>query len=147
MYGSKFLAQPSDSSRNPIFTHPPTSQNPGGVCLIPGPGKSGTLGGYHGWIPILLLANYFQITRIAKHWNYQAVTGWADGDDTMPQSGPAAFGRTGSGENVMASPAAKLCGFILLLALVFAAAYAAGARLGPVTTGQTQPGNGGSMRM
>jgi hypothetical protein len=32
------------------------------------------------------------------------------------------------------SPAAKLCGFLVLLMLIFAGAYAAGARLGPVTT-------------
>jgi hypothetical protein len=42
-----------------------------------------------------------------------------------------------------ASPAAKLCGFLVLLVLVFIAAYAAGARLGPVTTGHShsQPAN------
>ncbi|HTU75131.1 MAG TPA: hypothetical protein VMG38_16565 [Trebonia sp.] len=45
------------------------------------------------------------------------------------------------------SPAAKLCGFLLLLALVCAGAYKAGARLGPVATTQqpasTQPASGG----
>jgi hypothetical protein len=39
-----------------------------------------------------------------------------------------------------ASPAAKLIGFLLLLGAVFGAAHAAGAHLGPVTTGRTQPG-------
>jgi hypothetical protein len=32
------------------------------------------------------------------------------------------------------SPAARLCGFLLLLCVLFGAAFAAGARLGPVTT-------------
>jgi hypothetical protein len=55
------------------------------------------------------------------------------------------------------SPAAKLCGFLLLLALVFIGAYAAGAHLGPVTVRPTSPGSsrpgpaspgmGGSMNM
>jgi hypothetical protein len=36
----------------------------------------------------------------------------------------------------MASPAAKLCGFLLLLAVVFAGAYAAGARMGPLAPGR-----------
>ncbi len=55
------------------------------------------------------------------------------------------------------SPAAKLCGFLLLLALVFTGAYAAGAHLGPVSVGSTSPGTsrpgpaspgmGGSMNM
>jgi hypothetical protein len=34
------------------------------------------------------------------------------------------------------SPAAKLCGFLLLLAVVFGGAYAAGARIGPVAAGK-----------
>jgi hypothetical protein len=34
------------------------------------------------------------------------------------------------------SPAAKLCGFLLLLAVVFGGAYAAGARIGPVAPGK-----------
>jgi hypothetical protein len=38
------------------------------------------------------------------------------------------------------SPAAKLVGFLLLLGAVFGAAHAAGAHLGPVTTGRAQPG-------
>ena len=55
------------------------------------------------------------------------------------------------------SPAAKLCGFLVLLVMVFAGAYAAGAHLGPVTVGSTSsgtsspgpasPGMGGSMNM
>jgi len=45
------------------------------------------------------------------------------------------------------SAAAKLCGFLILLAVVFAGAYAAGARLGPVTTSYSQPAGGGSMNM
>ena len=35
------------------------------------------------------------------------------------------------------SPAAKLCGFLLLLAVIFIGAYAAGAHLGPVTVSST----------
>jgi len=40
------------------------------------------------------------------------------------------------------SAAAKLTGFLILLAVIFAAAYPAGARLGPVTTGHNQPAPG-----
>jgi hypothetical protein len=52
------------------------------------------------------------------------------------------------------SPAVKLAGFLVLLALVFAGAHAAGARLGPVTTSHSQvryagngAGQGGGMNM
>ena len=53
------------------------------------------------------------------------------------------------------SPAAKLCGFLLLLAVMFGGAYAAGARIGPVAPGgapsspvPAQPGgSGGGMNM
>ena len=55
------------------------------------------------------------------------------------------------------SPAAKLCGFLLLLVMVFVGAYAAGAHLGPVSVGRASsgtsspgpasPGMGGSMNM
>jgi len=50
------------------------------------------------------------------------------------------------------APAMKLLGFLVLLALIFAGAHAAGARLGPVTTGHshvqyTGVGNGGSPGM
>lgn len=47
------------------------------------------------------------------------------------------------------SPAARLCGFLILLALVFGVAYATGAHLGPVTTSYEQhpSGGGGSMPM
>ena len=38
------------------------------------------------------------------------------------------------------SPAAKLCGFLLLLAMIFVGAYAAGAHLGPVTVGPASSG-------
>ncbi len=38
------------------------------------------------------------------------------------------------------SPAAKLCGFLLLLAVIFIGAYAAGAHLGPVTVGSPSSG-------
>ena len=41
------------------------------------------------------------------------------------------------------SPAAKLCGFLLLLAIIFASAYAAGAHLGPVTVGPASSGTSG----
>jgi hypothetical protein len=36
------------------------------------------------------------------------------------------------------SAEAKLCGFLVLLVLIFIAAYAAGSHLGPVTTGHVQ---------
>jgi hypothetical protein len=50
------------------------------------------------------------------------------------------------------APPIKLVGFLVLLALVFAGAHAAGARLGPVTTGHSQVqydggGTGGSPGM
>jgi hypothetical protein len=50
------------------------------------------------------------------------------------------------------APAIKLAGFLVLLVLVFVAAHAVGARLGPVTTGHTQVqytggGTGGSPGM
>ena len=52
----------------------------------------------------------------------------------------------------MLSPAIKLAGFLILLAVIFVGAHAAGARLGPVTTshapvrydgGGSSPGMGG----
>ncbi|MGA2825966.1 MAG: hypothetical protein ABSF03_07575 [Streptosporangiaceae bacterium] len=59
----------------------------------------------------------------------------------------------------MSAPA-KLVGFLLLLAMIFIGAYAAGAHLGPVSVGSTSPktsgqgpagpaspGTGGSMNM
>lgn len=56
-------------------------------------------------------------------------------------------GRT-STRNASASSGAKLGGFVLLLASVFAGAYAAGQHLGPITTTQSRTGGGGgSMRM
>jgi hypothetical protein len=45
------------------------------------------------------------------------------------------------------APTLKLAGFIILLVLVFAGAHAAGARLGPVTTGHSHvqyTGGGGT---
>lgn len=49
------------------------------------------------------------------------------------------------------TPAVKLIGFLVLLALIFAGAHAAGARLGPVTTGHSlvryNGGGGGSPGM
>ena len=45
------------------------------------------------------------------------------------------------------SPAAKLVGFLLLLGAMFIGAHAAGARLGPVTAGYSQPANGRPMNM
>jgi len=38
------------------------------------------------------------------------------------------------------SAATKLCGFLLLLGIIFAGAYAAGSHLGPVTTGYSRSG-------
>jgi hypothetical protein len=48
---------------------------------------------------------------------------------------------------VRVSPAAKLCGFLVLLVVVFVSAYAAGARLGPVSTAQSTGTGSGSMNM
>jgi hypothetical protein len=48
------------------------------------------------------------------------------------------------------TPAIKLAGFLILLAVIFAGAHAVGARLGPVTTGHSQvqyDGDGGSPGM
>jgi hypothetical protein len=45
------------------------------------------------------------------------------------------------------SPAAKLCGFLILLAVIFAGAYVAGARLGPVSAGRSQTSSPGMMNM
>lgn len=45
------------------------------------------------------------------------------------------------------SPAAKLYGFLLLLAIIFGSAYAAGAHLGPIAVNSPGPGNGQPMRM
>lgn len=45
------------------------------------------------------------------------------------------------------SAAAKLYAFLLLLAMVFAGAYAAGAHLGPVSATNAPPGNGSPMNM
>jgi hypothetical protein len=41
------------------------------------------------------------------------------------------------------TPAIKLAGFLILLAVIFAGAHAAGARLGPVTTSHSQVQYGG----
>lgn len=41
-------------------------------------------------------------------------------------------------EVVRLNPAIKLAGFLVLLVAIFAGAQAAGARLGPVTTGHSQ---------
>ena len=45
------------------------------------------------------------------------------------------------------SAAAKLYAFLLLLAMVFAGAYAAGAHLGPVSATNAPPGSGTPMNM
>jgi len=41
----------------------------------------------------------------------------------------------------------KLCGFLLLLGVIFGGAYAAGAHLGPVAVNSPAPANGQPMRM
>jgi hypothetical protein len=45
------------------------------------------------------------------------------------------------------SPAAKLCGFLILLAVIFAGAYTAGARLGPVSGNGSGTSSPGQMNM
>ncbi len=47
----------------------------------------------------------------------------------------------------MASPAARLLGFLLLLAIMFAGAFTVGARLGPVTLAHAPRVPGGTMHM
>ena len=69
-----------------------------------------------------------------------------------PGAGPDRAGETCGRDSAgrggaEASPAAKLTGFLVLLVLVFLAAYAAGARLGPVTTGHSRPGHSQPMNM
>lgn len=60
----------------------------------------------------------------------------------------ADFPRDSGGEaGAEASPAAKLCGFLILLVLVFIAAHAIGAHLGPVSSGHAQPGHSQPMNM
>jgi len=41
----------------------------------------------------------------------------------------------------------KLCGFLLLLGVIFGSAYAAGAHVGPVTVNYPAPANGQPMKM
>ena len=43
------------------------------------------------------------------------------------------------------APAIKLAGFLVLLAAIFAGAHAAGARVGPVTTGHSRVEYSGSV--
>jgi len=47
----------------------------------------------------------------------------------------------------MASPATRLIGFLLLLVIMFAGAFAAGARLGPVELTHAPSAPGGTMHM
>jgi hypothetical protein len=47
----------------------------------------------------------------------------------------------------MVSPAARLLAFVLLLVVMFAGAYAVGARLGPVALTHSEQGPGGTMNM
>ncbi len=47
----------------------------------------------------------------------------------------------------MTSPASRLGGFLVLLVIMFAAAYAIGASLGPVTLTHAPSGPGGTMHM
>jgi hypothetical protein len=69
--------------------------------------------------------------------------GTASGSGGRPRGDRRADGPDGR----EASPAAKLCGFLILMVLVFIAAYAAGARVGPVTAGHPHPAHGGQMNM
>lgn len=47
----------------------------------------------------------------------------------------------------MVSPAARLFGFVLLLAIMFAGAYLAGARVGPLAITHAPPAPGAPMQM
>ena len=56
----------------------------------------------------------------------------------------AVMGNFPDGEEArLVSPATKLCGFLIMLAVVFAAAYAAGARVGPFNASYVHQGGGG----
>jgi hypothetical protein len=61
--------------------------------------------------------------------------------------GPPLARLTDTREVTMASPAARLLGFLLLLAVMFAGAYAAGARLGPLQLTHPPSSPGGTMHM
>jgi hypothetical protein len=52
-----------------------------------------------------------------------------------------------TGRGFAAGAGVKLVAFLLLLAAVFTGAYAAGARLGPVTISRSPSGGAGSMNM
>lgn len=64
-----------------------------------------------------------------------------------PFGGEHSFTATQSREVDMASPAARLLGFLLLLAIMFAGAFAVGARLGPVALTHAPRAPGGTMHM
>ena len=57
------------------------------------------------------------------------------------------FPATDCREVDMASPAARLLGFLLLLAIMFAGAFTVGARLGPVALTHAPRVPGGTMHM
>jgi len=72
----------------------------------------------------------------------ERVPGWTG----TPSQVSAGTGRTaiaGPGGH----PAAKLFGFLLLLAIIFGSAYAAGAHLGPIAVNSPGSANGQPMKM
>jgi len=64
-----------------------------------------------------------------------------------PEGDARSFPATDCGEVDMASPAVRLLGFLLLLAIMFAGAFAVGARLGPVELTHAPRAPGGTMHM
>lgn len=55
-----------------------------------------------------------------------------------PMPGSVSYGYLATAERGdLLTPAIKLAGFLILLAVIFAGAHAVGARLGPVTTGHS----------
>jgi hypothetical protein len=73
------------------------------------------------------------------------VPGWT-GTPPQVSAGTARTAMAGPGGHAV-SPAAKLCGFLLLLAIIFGSAYAAGAQLGPIAVNSPGPANGQPMKM
>jgi hypothetical protein len=61
-----------------------------------------------------------------------------------PEPGPSGYGNPVTAvRGDLLTPAIKLAGFLILLAVILAGAHAAGARLGPVTTSHSQVQYGG----
>jgi hypothetical protein len=80
-------------------------------------------------------------------WRARIETGTVTASTGPESSGIDSDGQVGGDRAGRVSPAARLCAFLLLLALVFAAAFLVGTRLGPLTTGHGAPSHGQPMNM